>query len=146
VSAVLVRALRYGAVVTVALALVAGVLGYLVSGAPGVAGAVAGTVVSAVFLGLTAASMLIARRVVGGDGTNPVFFAIVVAVLGVKLIAFLVLLIWLRGQEWLDLAVFAWSMIASVVGSLIADIVAFTRTRVSYASDVRLPGEPGPNP
>ena len=145
-NAVLVRSLRYGAVVAVAVALVAGVIGYLVAGGPGVVGALLGAGVSALFLGLTAASMLVARRIVKGDGTDPRFFAIVVGVLGLKLVVFLVLMIWLRGQEWLDLAVFAWSMIAAVAGSLAADVVAFTRTRFPYASDVRLPGEEGPNP
>ncbi|MBX3194495.1 MAG: hypothetical protein R2717_07105 [Schumannella sp.] len=145
-SAVLIRSLRYGAVIAVAVALVAGVIGYLVAGGPGVVGALLGALVSAVFLGLTAGSMLVARRVVAGDGTDLRFFVIVVAVLGVKLVVFLVLMIWLRGQEWLDLAVFGWTMIVSVAGTLAADVVAFTRTRFPYVSDVRLPGDPGPNP
>lgn len=142
----LIRSLRYGAVVAVAVALVAGVVGYLAAGTPGLAGALVGAGVSAVFLGLTAVSMLVARRVVKGDGTDPAFYAIVVGALGVKLVVFLVLLLWLRGQDWLDVAVLAWTMIAAVAASLAADVVAFTRTRVPYASDVRLPGEQRPNP
>lgn len=142
----LIRSLRYGAIVAVVVALVAGVVGYLVAGAPGLAGALVGAGVSAVFLGLTAVSMLVARRVVKGDGTDPAFYAIVVGALGVKLVVFLVLLLWLRGQDWLDVAVLAWTMIAAVAASLAADVVAFTRTRVPYASDVRLPGEERPNP
>jgi hypothetical protein len=98
-----------------------------------------------VFLGLTAASMLLAGRVAKGDGTNPVYFAVVVGVLGLKFLVFLVLVLWLRGQDWLDLGVFAGAVIAAVIGSLIADAVAFVRTRTPYV-DVRLPGEEGPQP
>jgi hypothetical protein len=142
---VLIRSLRYGALVAVVVAVVAGVIGFLVSGGPGVAGALVGTALTAVFLGLTAASMLLAGRVAKGDGTNPVYFAVVVGVLGLKFLVFLVLVLWLRGQDWLDLGVFAGAVIAAVIGSLIADAVAFVRTRTPYV-DVRLPGEEGPQP
>ena len=57
---------------------------------------------------------------------------------------FLVFMLWLRGQTWLDPAVFALTAIAAVIGSLIGDVVAFTRARVPYVSDVRLPGEDSP--
>jgi hypothetical protein len=42
--------------------------------------------------------------------------------------------------------VFFAAVIAAVLGSLIADIVAFQRSRVPYVSDVELPGEPTRNP
>ena len=145
-TAILSRALRYGGIVTGVVVLVAGIIGYLVSGVPGLLGAVIGAVLSAVFLGLTAVSMLVAGRVTKGDGTNPLFFAIVLGTLGLKFILFLIFIIWLRGQTWMDPAVFAFTVIAAVLGSLGADILAFVRTRVPYVTDVRLPGEEGPNP
>jgi hypothetical protein len=94
-----------------------------------------------VFLGLTAVSMLVAARVTKGDGTNPIFFAIVLGTLGVKFLLFLIFITWLRGQTWMDPAVFAFTVIAAVLGSLAADILAFVRTRVPYVTDVTLPGE-----
>ena len=144
-TTILSRALRYSGIVTGAIIVVAGVLGHLVSGVPGLLGAIIGAVLSAVFLGLTAASMLVAARVTKGDGTNPVFFAIVLGTLGLKFLLFLIFVIWLRGQTWMDPAVFAFTVIAAVLGSLGADILAFVRTRVPYA-DVPLPGEDGPKP
>jgi hypothetical protein len=146
ITPIMTMALRNGAIVTAAVAIVAGVIGYLVSGVPGLLGALVGAVLSAVFLGLTTVSMLVAAKITKGDGTNPVFFAIVLGTLGVKFVLFLVFAIWLRTQTWLDPAVFAFTTIAAVIGSLIGDALALSRARVPYVSDVILPGEQGPKP
>ncbi|MES1170212.1 MAG: hypothetical protein ABUL47_05945, partial [Leifsonia sp.] len=76
-----------------------------------------------------------------GDGTSPVFFGVVLGALGLKLALFLVFALWLRSQTWMDARVFAFTAIAAVIGSLIGDLVAFSRARVPYVSDVKLPGE-----
>jgi hypothetical protein len=145
VAPILKLALRYGALVAGVVAVVGGVVGYLVTGMPGLLGALVGAALAAVFLGLTTVSVLVAGRVTRGDVTNPVFFAIVLGAVGVKLVLFLVLAIWLRGQVWMDPAAFAFTAIAAVIGSLVGDAVAFSRARVPYVSDVRLPGEPPRN-
>jgi len=144
VAPILKLALRYGALVAGAAAIVGGTIGYLVAGVPGLLGALVGAGLAAVFLGLTTVSVLIAGRATRSDPTNPVFFAIVVGALGVKLVLFLVFALWLRGQTWIDPGVFAFTAIAAVIGSLIGDAVAFARARVPYVTDVRLPGEPTP--
>jgi hypothetical protein len=140
VTPILTRALKYGAIVSVVVALAGGVIGYAVSGTAGVIGALLGAGLSAVFLGLTTVSMLVGGRI-AKDGTDPAFFAVVLGTLGVKFLLFLVFVIWLRGQTWLDPAVFGVTAIVAVIGSLIGDVVAFLRTRVPYVSDVKLPGE-----
>jgi hypothetical protein len=141
VTPILVRSLRYGAIVAVAVAVVAGVVGWLVSGVPGLVGGLGGAVVAAVFLALNAGSMLLGGRLAKGDGTSPAFFGAVLGVLIVKLVVFVVLMVALRGQTWLDPVVFAIAIIAAVIGSLAADILAYARARVPYVSDVRLPGD-----
>jgi hypothetical protein len=146
VTAVLTRALRYGGVVAVACAIAGATIGWLVSGATGLAGGLLGAALSAVFLGLTTVSVLIGSRFTRDDPTNPLFFAVVVGALGVKFVIFLVFMLWLRGQTWLDLGVFAFTTIAAVIGSLIADAIALARTRVPYVGDVRLPGDEAPKP
>ncbi|CAN5443295.1 hypothetical protein BH09ACT4_BH09ACT4_23050 [soil metagenome] len=138
---IMTKALKYGAVVAASVAVLASAIGFLVSGVPGVMGALVGAGLAAVFLGLTTVSMLVASRVTRGDSTNPIFYAIVLGTVGVKLVLFLVLAIWLRGQTWMDPAVFAFTTIAAVIGSLIADALALSRARVPYVSDVTLPGE-----
>ena len=100
-----------------------------------------GAALSAVFLGLTALSMLVAGRLTTGDGTGPLFYGVVLGVWVLKLVAFVVAAIWLRGQSWMDPVVFFWAVIAATAGSLIADVVAVQRARMPYVSDVDLPAE-----
>lgn len=139
------KALRYGAIVTLGIAIVGSVVGYLVAGLPGVFSALMGAVLAMVFMGLTAASILVANRVTKDSSPPDVrFFGIVIGTWFVKLVVFVVVAIWLRGQSWLDPAVFSVAAIVAVVGLLIADVVAFQTSRVPYV-DVPLPGD-GSNP
>lgn len=142
VAPLLTRALLYGAIVAVAVAVVAGTIGVLTSGLPGLFGGLLGAALSAVFLGLTAVSILIAGRVTRGDAGNPVFFGIVLGVWVLKLVAFVIAAILMRGWDDVDPVVFFWAVIAAVLGSLIGDIVALARTRIPYVSDIDLPGDP----
>lgn len=142
VAPLLTRALLYGAIVAVAVAVVAGTIGWLVSGLPGLLGGLLGAALSAVFLGLTALSMLVAGRVTRGDAGNPAFFGIVLGVWVLKLVAFVVAAILTRNWDAVDPVVFFWAVIAAVLGSLIGDIVALARTRIPYVSDIELPGDP----
>ena len=139
---VLRLALRYGAIFAVAVAIVAGTIGYLVAGAPGLVGGLLGAALAAVFLGLTAASMLVAGRVARGDSTSPVFFGIVIGTWLLKLIVFIVVEVLLRGQPWFDPFVFFAAVVVVVIGSLVLDAVAMYRARMPYV-DVSLPGEAG---
>jgi len=138
---VLTLALRYGAIFAVAVAIVAGSIGFLVAGVPGLIGGLLGAALSAVFLGLTAGSMLIAGRITKGDSTDPVFFGIVIGVWLLKLVVFIVAEVLLRGQPWFDPLVFFFAIVAVVMGSLVLDALAMYRARVPYASDVSLPGD-----
>lgn len=141
VTPILTRALLYGAVWAVAVAIAAGGIGFLVAGMPGLVGGLLGAALAAVFLGFTAVSMLVGGRLAKGDGTSPVFYAVVLVALILKLIVFLVLALSLRSAHWMSPGVFAFSAIAAVLGSLIGDMVAYARARVPYVSDVKLPGE-----
>jgi hypothetical protein len=142
VAPLLTRSLRYGAVVALAAAVLGGGIGWLVAGPPGLAGGLLGAALSAVFLGLTAVSILIAGKVTKGDLTSPAFFGIVLGIWTLKLILFFVLSLWLRSQDWLDPAAFGFTAIGAVLGSLVADAVAFQRSRVPL--DVVLPAADRP--
>ncbi len=119
-------------------------IGFLVAGVPGLLSGVIGGVLTAVFMGLTAGSILIGVRITRGDTTSPVFYGIVLGVLAFKLIVFVVLILLLRGQDWLQPAVLGVSMIVAVLGSLGVDMLAFVRARVPYV-DVELPGSASPS-
>jgi hypothetical protein len=145
VTPILTRALRYGAILALVVAVVAGTLGFIFAGVPGLIGGLLGAVFAAVFVGLTAVSMLVAGRLTGGDTTSPTFLGIVLGVGFLKLVLFLVAVLALRGATWLDPLVFFLSLVVSVMGSLITDVVAFQRARVPYVSDAVLPGETKPS-
>jgi len=54
------------------------------------------------------------------------FFGIVLGIWTLKLVLYFVLFLWLRTQDWLAPAVFAWTMLAAVLGSLVLDAVALS--------------------
>jgi hypothetical protein len=144
VTPVLTRALRYGAIWAIIVAIGAGLIGLAVSGVSGLVGGLLGAALAAIFLAFTAGSMLLGGRIAKGDLTSPTFFGVVLGVWFLKLIVFIGASIALRGQTWLNPTVFGFAVIAAVIGSLAADVVAIQRARVPYVSDVTLPGEPKP--
>ena len=146
VAPILTTSLRYGGILAAAVAVVVGLVGLLTSGVPGLLGGLAGAVVAAVFLGLTTVSVLVAGRVTRGDAANPVFYAIVLGAWFLKMVVFVVVALWLRGQDWLSPFVFFIALLVAVIGSLIVDAVAIQRARVPYVSDVELPDESGAPP
>ncbi|MFT4029016.1 MAG: hypothetical protein QM675_04000 [Protaetiibacter sp.] len=136
------RSLRWGAIFTLVLAAVAGALGGLLAGGHGLLGALLGAALAFVFLGLTAASVLLGRRLTVADPANPLFYAVVLGAWFLKLVLFVVFMIWLRGQEWFDPLWFGLTVVVGAIGSLVIDAVAMIRTRMPYV-DVELPGPSG---
>jgi len=133
VNAVVVRSLRWGGVFAAALLIAAGGSGWLVAGLPGLVSGLLGTALAVVFMGLTAASILVASAATRGRPSIVVFFGTVIGTFLVKLVVFVVLAIWLRTQTWLSPTVFAVTAIVAVIGTLVIDVVAMRVTRVPYA-------------
>jgi len=134
VRAVMIRALRWDAILAAALLLVAGGLGYLLGGGlVGLWGALLGVALAVVFMALTTASFLIGERVGRGRPAMDALVPMLVIVLGGALVKFAIYLgfiIWLRTQTWLSPTVFGITAIVAVVGSLVVDAVAMATTRV----------------
>jgi hypothetical protein len=137
---IMTLSLKYGAVLTGAMLVVGGAIGFLVGGAPGLVSALIGAGLTAVFMGFTAGSILLAARLTKGDGLNPLFYGVVLGVWALKIIVFFVIMLGLSTVAWLDARILFGSVIVAVAGSLIVDLVAFARARVPYASNVELPG------
>jgi hypothetical protein len=137
---VLRRALVWGGLLAVLIMVVGAIVGWFVAGASGVASALVGTAMAVVFMGITAASILIANRFAGSDIFVGAFFGIVMGGWLLKLILFVVLVIVLRSQPWVSPMVLFLSVVAGVIGSLIVDVIVVVKTRMPYASDVQLPG------
>jgi hypothetical protein len=134
--------LIWAGVVTGILAVIAGVVGYLVAGTSGLWSGLAGVLVAAVFLAITGISILIANRWYGDDLYVPVFFGIVLGGWILKFVVFIVVLLILRGQSWVDPTIFFISVVVSVLASLAVDVVVLMRMRVPHVSDVELPTDP----
>ncbi|GAA5096436.1 hypothetical protein GCM10025760_29860 [Microbacterium yannicii] len=134
--------LVWSGTVTAVLAVVGAVVGFLVAGTTGLWSALAGVLVAAVFLGITGASILIANRWYGNELYVPIFFGIVMGGWILKFVVFIAILFILRGQPWIEPAVFFVALVASVLASLAIDVVVMLRMRVPNVSDVELPTDP----
>lgn len=139
---ILRTALVWGGIVTAVLLVAGAVIGFAVAGPGGLGSASAGVAVSAVFLAVTAASILIANRWFGDPLYVPIFFGIVLGGWLLKLVLFIVAIVVLRGQGWVDPVVFYVALVVSVIASLAVDVVVLLRMRVPSASDVTLPTDP----
>jgi hypothetical protein len=137
---IMTLALKYGAVLTAAMLVVGGGVGFLVAGIPGLVSALIGAGLTAVFMGFTAGSILLAARLTKGDGLNPLFYGVVLGVWALKIIVFFLIMWGLSGVAYLDARILFGSVIVAVAGSLVVDLLAFARARVPYVSDVELPG------
>lgn len=139
---VLRTALVWGGIVTVVLLVVGAIVGLSVGGAGGLGSALAGVAVSAFFLAVTAASILIANRWFGDPLYVPIFFGIVLGGWLLKLVLFIVAIVVLREQAWVSPVIFYVALVVSVVASLVVDVVVLLRMRIPSASDVSLPTDP----
>ena len=131
--------LIWSALAAAVLALIAGGIGYAVAGANGLWSGLLGVVLAVLFLGITAGSILFANRWYGDPIYVQLFFAIVLGGWLVKLGLFLVGMMMLSGQPWVEPLVFFLSIVAGVAMSLIVDVIVLTRMRLPNVSDIELP-------
>lgn len=138
---ILRRTLIWSAVATVMLAVVAGVVGFLVAQQEGLISGLLGVLLAALFLAITGISILIANRWFGDPLYVQFFFAIVLGGWLLKLGVFIVVMIVLRGQPWIDPLVFFVSIVAGVLMSLVVDVLVLMKMRLPHVSDTTLPTE-----
>jgi hypothetical protein len=141
---VLKNTLKYGSLFGLALTVVGAGVGFLAAGTTGLVSGLIGAVMAFLFLGVTAASILLAARLAHGDFLNPVFFIVVLGGWLLKFAIFLVLLILLKDQPWIDNIVLLLTVIVGVVGSLAVDVTVVARSRQPYV-DVTLPASASPS-
>lgn len=131
--------LLWSAIVTAGLAVVGAIVGFAVAGTSGLWSALVAVLLAAVFLGLTAGTILVANRWYGDPLYTPIFFGAVMGGWIVKFALFIVVLFVLRGAPWLNGTVFFVALVVSVIASLAIDVVVMLRMRVPYVGDVSLP-------
>lgn len=138
-ATILARAIVYGAILTAIIAVVGSIIGYLVAGTSGLISALVGAGLTALFMGFTALSIVLAAKVTHNEPSSTLFFGIVLGVWLLKLVVFIAILVLLRNQPFIEPLVMFFSILAAVVGSLVVDVVAFVGARVPYVDDVALP-------
>ena len=134
---IFVQVLRYTAVLALVIAVVGGGAGYLAAGTDGLYSALLGTALAVLFAGITAASMLVAIRF-----ELAAFFGIVMGAWLLKLVIFIVLLVLVRDQPFVDDVVLFLSLVVSIIGTLAIDALVVVRGRLSHVSDATLPPAP----
>jgi magnesium-transporting ATPase (P-type) len=128
---VLKRTLIWGWIAAGVLAIVGGIVGYAVAGGVGALSAVLGALFAAVFLGVTAASIVIATRF-----DVAAFFGIVLGAWLLKFIIFLVAAVLLKNQPWINAPVLFLTMIVGIIVSLTLDVIVVSKSRMPYVSDL----------
>ena len=141
VSQIAKRALLAGVVVTAIIAIVAATAGALISDLAGMLGAFVGAALGFALLGLTPLSIMWGFKLGKGDVLSPGFFSAVLGTWLLKFVVFLAALFWLGDQEWLDRTVLFVTIVASVIATLVTDLVVVAKSRMPYVSDVTLPGD-----
>ena len=137
------RILRYGGILAAGVALVGSVVGWLVDPDRGIPSALIGAAIAFLFLGVTAASILLAGRVTKCDILHPAFLSIVMGGWLLKFVAFIVILVLLKDQPWINPLVLFIAVIAAVIGSLVIDMVVIARSRIPL---VEIPPAPADGP
>lgn len=140
-ATILGKALVYGAILAVAIAVIGSIIGYLVADWSGLLSALIGAVVTAVFMGFTAISILVASRVTRNDATSVLFFGVILGFWLLKFVVFIVVVILLRSASFVDPFIMFIAILAAVIGSLIVDVLAFVNTRVPYVDEPRIVGQ-----
>ena len=139
------RALRFGAILTAVVIVVGGVIGFLVDGSTGMISALIGALITAIFMGLTAVSFLVAGKLGKLPEGIAIYYGIILGTFFIKFVIFLILVISLRNAPWLNPTIFGFTTIVAVLGTLVVDVLALLRGRVPYV-DVTLPGQAAADP
>ena len=138
---ILKRVLLWGSILALGIAVVGSIAGFLADPERGLLSALIGAVIAFAFVAITAGVVLLGIRTSKGDMLHPSFFAIVLGGWMLKFIVFLVLIIVLKDQPWINTIVLFLTVVAGIIGSLVVDVVVISRSRLPYVSDVSLSGD-----
>ena len=133
---VLRMTLIVGGIVNAVIAVIGGVIGFLIASQDGMWSAVAGVLFGFIFLAITGASILIANRWNGTDLYATLFFAIVLGGWLVKFVIFLVGFFLIKDQPWLDSQIFYVALVVTVLASLIVDVIVMQKMRIPIEIDL----------
>ena len=120
----------FGAIATAGIALVGGLVGFVVEGWAGVLSALLGSTVAFLFMGVTALSITLGLKFSGGSLISGVFFGTVLGAWLLKFVLFLGAVYIIRNVAGINPAIAFICVIFAVMAALISDVVAVSRARI----------------
>jgi hypothetical protein len=124
------RVLGWGGALIGAIAIVAGLIGWLVAGTDGLFSALAGAIIALGFVSLTALSVWI-----GGRLNLGAFYGVVLGGWILKIVIFLAVIAVLRHATWVNGPTLFFTLTASVLGSLAIDSWVFLKARLPISGE-----------
>jgi hypothetical protein len=124
------RVLGLGSALIGAIAIIGGLLGFLVAGAAGLTSALIGASLTLVFVTLTAASVWLGGKLPLGG-----FFGVVLGGWLIKIIGFAFVIAALKGAEFINGPVLFFTLVAAILGTLAVDSVLVLKARIPVIGD-----------
>jgi hypothetical protein len=124
------RVLTLGSALTGAIALIGGLVGYLVAGTDGLTSALIGAALTLVFMSLTALSVWFGSKLPLGG-----FFGMVLGGWLIKIVGFAFVIAALKDADFINGPVLFFTLVASILGTLAVDSVAALKARIPVIGD-----------
>ena len=129
-SEVFSAVLTQGLLLVLGIAVIGGGVGFLVAGVSGLMSGFIGAVLALLFSTMTALSVKF-----GGKLSLGGFFGVVLGGWIFKMVLFIGIVAGLRGADFIDGPVFFFTLVASILGTLVIDSLIVMKSRITVGSD-----------
>jgi hypothetical protein len=128
-SEVFAAVLKQGLLLVLAIAVIGGGVGFLVAGVNGLLSGLIGAALALLFSTMTALSVKF-----GGKLSLGGFFGVVLGGWIFKMVLFIAIVAALRGANFIDGPVFFFTLVASILGTLVIDSLIVMKSRITVGS------------
>lgn len=132
----LLRGVKWGVIATITSMVVFSGIGFLVNQVPGLLGGLIGAAIGGVLLLVTVGSIAFGNRFASSPIYPQIFFSIVLGAWALKLIGFIIAVVLLKEQAWLDTTILFIGLVATVLVSIVIDVVIVARARLPLTVDL----------